>query len=283
MLITGDYKFDQTPVDGPPADVARLAQLGAEGLLLLCGDSTNADRPGFSPSERVVGPHLEQVFVRCEGRIVVTCFASNIHRVQQVVDAAALLGRKVALVGRSMRKNIEHRQARSGHIEVPDGILDPAARDRRLPRREARDHLDRVAGRAAQRAAPDGLQRPPAGRAARGRHGRLRRDADPRQRARRQRDDRPPLPHRLRGDHGARRADPRLRPRLRRGDQADAQPHAAALRHAVPRRLQAPRAARRAGGVGRRPGRERLQAARTACRSRSTSAARASASPSAPA
>ena len=106
MLITGDYKFDQTPVDGPPADVSRLAELGREGVLLLCGDSTNVDRDGFSPSESVVGPHLEEVFARCEGRIVVTSFASNIHRVQQVVDAAAALDRKVALVGRSMRKNV---------------------------------------------------------------------------------------------------------------------------------------------------------------------------------
>src|SRR5436190_15546164 len=106
VLVTGDYKFDQTPVDGTPADIARLAELGREGILLLCGDSTNADRPGMSPSESAVGPKLEEVFGRCQGRIVVTCFASNIHRLQQVVDAAAALGRKVALVGRSMRKNV---------------------------------------------------------------------------------------------------------------------------------------------------------------------------------
>jgi ribonuclease J len=121
-LITGDYKFDQTPVDGVPADVARLAELGREGVLLLCGDSTNVDRPGMAPSESSVGPQLEQVFSRCEGRIVVTSFASNIHRVQQVVDAAAALGRKVSLVGRSMRKNVNiGRQL--GHIEIPEGML----------------------------------------------------------------------------------------------------------------------------------------------------------------
>ena len=122
VLFTGDYKFDQTPVGGAPADVSRLAELGREGLLLLCGDSTNADRPGFSSSESLVGPNLERVFHHCEGRIVVTCFASNIHRVQQVVDAAAQLGRKVALVGRSMRKNINIGRA-LGHINVPEGIL----------------------------------------------------------------------------------------------------------------------------------------------------------------
>ena len=122
ILVTGDYKFDQTPVDGEPADVSRLAELGREGLLLLCGDSTNVDRPGFSPSEAGVGPHLEEVFARCEGRIVVTSFASNIHRVQQVVDAAAALGRKVALVGRSMRKNVNIGRS-LGHIDVPEGML----------------------------------------------------------------------------------------------------------------------------------------------------------------
>jgi ribonuclease J len=122
VLMTGDYKFDQTPVDGEPADVQRLAELGREGVLLLCGDSTNADRPGFSPSERLVGPHLEEVFARAEGRIIVTSFASNIHRVQQVIDAAAALDRKVALVGRSMRKNVGIGRS-LGHIEVPDGIL----------------------------------------------------------------------------------------------------------------------------------------------------------------
>jgi ribonuclease J len=121
-LITGDYKFDQTPVDGVPADVSRLAELGREGVLLLCGDSTNVDRSGFSPSEARVGPHLEDVFSRCEGRIVVTSFASNIHRVQQVVDAATALGRKVALVGRSMRKNVNIGRS-LGHIDVPEGAL----------------------------------------------------------------------------------------------------------------------------------------------------------------
>jgi ribonuclease J len=122
VLLTGDYKFDQTPVDGPPADVSRLAEMGREGILLLCGDSTNVDREGFSPSESVVGPNLEEVFARCEGRIVVTSFASNIHRVQQVLDAAQALHRKVALVGRSMRKNVGVARA-LGHIEVPEGLM----------------------------------------------------------------------------------------------------------------------------------------------------------------
>jgi ribonuclease J len=122
VLVTGDYKFDQTPVDGVPADVSRLAELGREGLLLLCGDSTNADRPGMSPSESSVGPKLEEMFARCAGRIVVTCFASNIHRVQQVVDAAGAAGRRVSLLGRSMRKNVNIGRM-LGHIEIPEGML----------------------------------------------------------------------------------------------------------------------------------------------------------------
>ena len=121
-LFTGDYKFDQTPVDGEPADVARLAELGRDGVLVLCGDSTNADRTGWSLSESSVGPELERAFAGCDGRIIVTSFASNIHRVQQVVDAAEALGRKVALVGRSMRKNVNIGRT-LGHIEIPDGML----------------------------------------------------------------------------------------------------------------------------------------------------------------
>ena len=122
ILFTGDYKFDQTPVGGAPADMSRLAELGRAGLLLLCGDSTNVDRPGISESESLVGPHLDRVFSHCKGRIVVTCFASNIHRVQQVVHAAAANGRKVALVGRSMRKNINIGRS-LGHIDIPEGML----------------------------------------------------------------------------------------------------------------------------------------------------------------
>lgn len=122
VLMTGDYKFDQTPVDGRPADVSRLAELGKEGLLLLCGDSTNADRPGVAPSESAVGPALLQQFARCKGRIIVTSFASNIHRVQQVIDAADRLDRKVALVGRSMRKNFNI-ASNLGLAKAPDGIF----------------------------------------------------------------------------------------------------------------------------------------------------------------
>ncbi len=122
VLMTGDYKFDQTPVDGRPADISRLAELGRDGLLLLCGDSTNADRPGIAPSESSVGPALLETFESCKGRIIVTSFASNIHRVQQVIDAAVALDRRVALVGRSMRKNFNI-ASNLGIANAPSGLF----------------------------------------------------------------------------------------------------------------------------------------------------------------
>jgi ribonuclease J len=122
VLMSGDYKFDQTPVDGRPADISRLAEIGREGLLLLCGDSTNADRPGTAPSESSVGPALLETFADCEGRIIVTSFASNIHRVQQVIDAAIELDRRVALVGRSMRKNFNI-ASNLGIATAPSGLF----------------------------------------------------------------------------------------------------------------------------------------------------------------
>jgi ribonuclease J len=122
VIVTGDYKFDQTPVDGPPTDAARLAELGREGVLLLCGDSTNADRTGTAPSEASVGPVLEEVVGRAEGRVVVTSFASNVHRLQQVIDAALALDRRVAVIGRSMRKNLNIAR-QLGHAQVPEGLL----------------------------------------------------------------------------------------------------------------------------------------------------------------
>ncbi len=129
VLFTGDYRFDQSPVDGRPADFGRLARFGTEGLLLLCGDSTNADRPGFAQSESIIGPNLHDLFSRCRGRIIVTSFASNIHRVQQVVTAAEALGRHVALTGRSMIKNVKIGRS-LGHITFDHSTLvDPRDMD----------------------------------------------------------------------------------------------------------------------------------------------------------
>ena len=181
----------------------------------LCGDSTNADRPGVAPSESSVGPALLETFSRCEGRIIVTCFASNVHRVQQVIDAAAQLDRKVALVGRSMRKNFNI-ASNLGIANAPDGLLIQPREIEDLPDEQGDRDLDRQPGRAALGAAADGARRPPRRRAALGRHGRLQRHADPRQRALGQRDGRPDLRDRRPGDHRRRRPDPRLRPRLAR-------------------------------------------------------------------
>jgi ribonuclease J len=122
IVHTGDYKLDHTPVDGLKTDVGRLAELGNRGVDLLLGDSTNAERPGFTPSERIVGEAFRQIFPLREGRILVSSFASNVHRMQQAVDVGIGLGRKVCLVGRSMRKNANI--ARNlGYMDVPDGVL----------------------------------------------------------------------------------------------------------------------------------------------------------------
>ena len=179
MLVTGDYKFDQTPVDGVPADVSRLAELGRDGLLLLCGDSTNADRPGMSPSESSVGPKLEEVFSRCPGRIVVTCFASNIHRVQQVVDAAARAGPQ-GLAGRPLDAQERQHRPHAGPHRHPRGHARGAEGDRGLPGPASGRALDRQPGRAALGAPADGPRRPPERRAARRRHSDLLRHSDPR-------------------------------------------------------------------------------------------------------
>jgi ribonuclease J len=122
ILHTGDYKLDHTPVDGLRTDVGRLAELGNRGVDLLLGDSTNAERPGVTGSERLVGEAFRQIIPRLEGRVLVASFASNVHRMQQAIDVAMDVGRKVCVVGRSMRKNVNI--ARNlGYMEVPDEVL----------------------------------------------------------------------------------------------------------------------------------------------------------------
>src|SRR5919197_1085367 len=122
ILHTGDYKLDHTPVDGLRTDVGRLAELGSEGVDLLLGDSTNAERPGVTGSERLVGEAFRQIIPRLEGRVLMASFASNVHRMQQAIDVAVDVGRKVCIVGRSMRKNANI--ARNlGYMEVPEGVL----------------------------------------------------------------------------------------------------------------------------------------------------------------
>ena len=122
VVHTGDYKFDQTPVDGEPPDYARLAQLGQEGVLALVGDSTRADTPGSTPSERVIDGAFKRVFDEAKGRVIVASFASLISRIQQVVDATAAHNRKFAVVGRSMVNNVGM-GIELGYLKVPDGVL----------------------------------------------------------------------------------------------------------------------------------------------------------------
>jgi ribonuclease J len=122
VVITGDYKFDHTPIDGRITDVNTFARLGEQGVLALLGDSTNAVHKGSTPSESVVGQAFHQIFAEAEGRVIVACFASHIHRVQQAIQIARLHGRKFAVSGRSMQKNVNI--ARNlGILKVPDGAM----------------------------------------------------------------------------------------------------------------------------------------------------------------
>ncbi|WP_156251243.1 ribonuclease J [Pseudactinotalea terrae] len=122
LLATGDFKMDQLPLDGRITDLRAFARLGEEGVDLFLVDSTNAEVPGFTVSEREIGPVLDRVFTQATGRLVVASFASHVHRVQQVLDAAAVHGRRVALVGRSMVKNMKI-AADLGYLNPPDGVL----------------------------------------------------------------------------------------------------------------------------------------------------------------
>ncbi|MGE5589929.1 MAG: ribonuclease J [Bacillota bacterium] len=122
VVHTGDFKFDHTPVDGQPADFQKLAELGNQGVLVLLADSTNAERPGFTPSERVVGAALDEVIGKAEGRVLVATFASNVHRMQQVIDASYKFNRKVAVVGRSMENTVEVAHE-LGYLRIPEGTL----------------------------------------------------------------------------------------------------------------------------------------------------------------
>ncbi len=122
VVHTGDFKIDSTPIDGEVIDLARLGELGKEGVLCLCADSTNVERPGFTPSEKTVGATFTRQFQNCDERIIVTTFASNVHRIQQVLDAAAQCGRKVAVTGRSM-ENMMRVSTELGYMKVPKNTL----------------------------------------------------------------------------------------------------------------------------------------------------------------
>ena len=122
VVHTGDFKIDSTPIDGEVIDLARFGQLGWEGVLALLADSTNVERPGYTMSEKAVGKTFARQFTGCDKRIIVTTFASNVHRIQQVLDAAAACGRKVAVTGRSM-ENIMKVSTELGYMKVPKNTL----------------------------------------------------------------------------------------------------------------------------------------------------------------
>ena len=133
VVHTGDFKIDSTPIDGEVIDLARLGELGKEGVLCLCADSTNVERPGFTPSEKTVGATFTRQFQNCDDRIIVTTFASNVHRIQQVLDAAAQCGRKVAVTGRSM-ENMMKVSTELGYMKVPKNTLMDINKIKGLPK-----------------------------------------------------------------------------------------------------------------------------------------------------
>uniref|UniRef100_UPI003FEFF01B ribonuclease J n=1 Tax=Dysosmobacter welbionis TaxID=2093857 RepID=UPI003FEFF01B len=132
IVHTGDFKIDSTPIDGEVIDLARFGALGKEGVLALLADSTNVERPGYTMSERLVGKTFQRQFTGCKQRIIVTTFASNVHRIQQIIDAAAACGRKVAVTGRSM-ENIMKVSTELGYMKIPKGVLMDINRIKGLP------------------------------------------------------------------------------------------------------------------------------------------------------
>jgi ribonuclease J len=132
VVHSGDFKLDYTPVSGRPTDLSRLAQLGTQGVLLLLSDSTYAELPGYTPSEKVVGEALDHIMADAPGRVIVTTFSSLVSRVQQVIDAAAKHGRRVFIVGRSMSDTVRM-ALELGYIQAPDGILGRIDEARGLP------------------------------------------------------------------------------------------------------------------------------------------------------
>ena len=132
VVHTGDFKIDPTPIQGGMMDLGRLGELGKEGVLALLADSTNVERPGFTRSERSVGDSFDALFRGCQQRIIVTTFASNVDRIQQIIDVAARYGRKVAVTGRSM-ENAMKVSTELGYMKIPDGVLVDSTTSRACP------------------------------------------------------------------------------------------------------------------------------------------------------
>jgi ribonuclease J len=135
VIHTGDFKIDQTPVDGELTDLATFSRYGEKGVLALLSDSTNVEREGYTLSERLVGEAFDEIFPRCTARIIVAAFSSNIHRVQQVMEAAARSGRKVLLNGRSMLANVQIARE-LGYMNIPEGLLIDLKELPRIPKEQ---------------------------------------------------------------------------------------------------------------------------------------------------
>ena len=136
VFHTGDFKLDVSPIDGEMMDITRIGEIGKQGVLLMMGESTNAERPGFTPSEKKVGFSLEHIFMQNpEKRIVIATFSSNVHRVQQIINCSAKYGRKVAITGRSML-NVVGAAVKLGYMDVPQGVLVDIADIGRYPAKQ---------------------------------------------------------------------------------------------------------------------------------------------------
>ena len=257
MLHTGDFKMDQLPLDGRLTDLGGFARLGAEGVDLLMADSTNAEIPGIVTTERAIGPVLIEVFDAAKQRIIVSCFASHVHRVQQVMDAAAAHGRKVALVGRSMVRNMG--VARElGYLRVPSvpgGLVVDLREAEELPperivlistgsQGEPMSALARMAGRDHPIRIAEGDTVILASSLVPGNETAVSRVINDLTRLRRA------------GGAPGQRAGARVRARARRRAAVRAEPGAAEQLHPGARRVAAPAGARRAGRADRRAGRE---------------------------
>ncbi|PKC51405.1 hypothetical protein RhiirA1_483815, partial [Rhizophagus irregularis] len=132
IVHTGDFKFDLTPVNDQYSDIHKMAKIGEDGILLLISESTNAERPGSTPSEKEVGKHIEEAFYSATGKVIISTFASNVNRVQQIVEACKKTNRKLALLGRSM-VNVVSVARQRGYLDIPDWMLVDARDVRQLP------------------------------------------------------------------------------------------------------------------------------------------------------
>lgn len=136
VVHTGDFKIDVTPISGGMIDLTRFGQLGNEGVLALLSDSTNAENPGHSASERKVGESFDKLFAGCDSRIIITTFASNVHRLQQIINVAAKYGRKVAITGRSM-ENVLRVATVLGYMDIPENVMTDIEKIKKLPKSQA--------------------------------------------------------------------------------------------------------------------------------------------------